>query len=99
MCNGHTTIKTGKVRYKYCSDGGDETVEFTEKDMSLELTCQLAKVLQDKHIDPNNIKKIVDVSGGNHGGDVFQFGAKLTVHFNNKSKPVTVEVLACKVIY
>ncbi len=98
MGEGHTLVKVGKVPHKYSNDGETETVEYSEKDMHDELIIQLERYLRGKKIDPVDIKRITLTAGGDHGGDAFQFGAKVTVHFHNGKPPINIELSVAEVI-
>ncbi|KAL7530344.1 hypothetical protein ACHAXR_003439, partial [Thalassiosira sp. AJA248-18] len=54
----------------------------------------------EQKIDPNpkNVKRVTTTSGGDHGGDAFQFGSKVAVHFHNDTKPIIFEISVGEVI-
>jgi len=98
LCDGHTSITTNTIQHKYNLDSEEETVEYCEKDVALELSTQLARHLQSRMVDPKTVKRVTTVWGGDHGGDAFQFGANVKVHFNDGTDPFDFEISACEVI-
>ena len=71
LCEGHTPITTNTVQHKYNIDSKEETVEYCEKDVELELSTQLARHLESRNVDPKTVKRVTTVWGGDHGGDAF----------------------------
>jgi len=44
------------------------------------------------------VKRVTTVWGGDHGGDAFQFGATVKVHFNDGTEPFEFEMSACEIV-
>jgi hypothetical protein len=55
----------------------EETVEWTEKDLHLEIETYLTRVLRSRKVQPSDVKTAQAVIGGDHGDTVFQFGASV----------------------
>jgi len=98
MCEGHTKIFTDTVEHAYEEGEEEETIDFNWKDLSLEVSTKLAAVLSSENISPRDVKRIVAILGGDHGGDAFTFGTKLCVHFHGAREPIYCEVTVCEVI-
>ena len=98
MCEGHTEVYTDTVKFTYKDGEEEETIEFSWKDISLEVATKIATIMQSKNILPEELKRLLVTLGGDHGGDAFQFGAKVGLHFHGNRKPIYFEVSACEVI-
>ena len=99
LSEGFTPIITRTIEYTHPDQDKEETIEFSEKDLVLEMTTQLARALQSKQISPDDVKRVTNVSGGDKGGDAFQFGCKIKVEFHNGAKaPMFVQISVAELI-
>jgi len=98
LCKGHNLIKTNTVKNKYNLDSEEEAIKYSEKDVGLAFTAQLSRLLQSEQVQPSTAKIVMTVWGGDHGCDVFQFGASMKVHFSDGTEPFEFDMSACDII-
>ena len=58
----------------------------------------VARTLCAKQIDPSDVKRVTNVSGGDKGGDAFQFGSKIKIDFHGGRAPIFVQISVAEVI-
>ena len=78
LAKGHSKVYTGCIQFM-CDEkeNKEETVEWTEKDLHLEIETYLTRVLRSRKVQPSDVKTAQAVIGGDHGDTVFQFGASV----------------------
>ena len=98
LSEGYTPIVTRTIEYKYPDQEKTEIIEFSEKDLVREMEAQLSRALQSKHVDPKEVKRVSNVSGGDKGGDAFQFGSRIKVEFHGSRKTMFVQISVAELI-
>ena len=99
LSNGYMPITTSTIEYKHPNQDKEELIEFSEKDMVLEMVeTQVAHKLQSRKIDPTKVKRISNVSCGDKGGDAFQFGCKIKIEFHGGHNPIFVQISVSELI-
>jgi len=86
LCDGHTHVSTGSAQHAYEVGEEEETLEFSYKDIPLELEKQIAARLQGSNIDITTVTivRIDIVTGGDHGQGAFQAGCQVVIVFSDK---------------
>ena len=67
LAKGNSKFYTNSIQFKY--DGKvdkEETMEWTEKDLHLEIETYLTRGLRSRKVQPSDVKTVQAVIGGNH---------------------------------
>ncbi len=72
LAKGHSKFYIGSIQFTYDGkENKEETMEWTEKDLRLEIETYLTRGLRSMKVQPSDVKTVQAVIGGNHGDTAF----------------------------
>jgi hypothetical protein len=98
LAEGHTKVHTGSMPWIYYGKEREERVEWTEKDLHIEIEVQLLRCLKSQGMRPSDVKAVQVVVGEDHGNTAFQFGAAITAEMHDGGK-IYFEFTTVELIY
>ena len=90
LCEDHAEVHIDSIMHMYKDCREEEKVEYSIKDIDIEISNQSLRLLESRKIKPEDAVGISCVSGGDHGDIVFQFGATIIAETTNEKHQLRV---------
>ena len=103
LCEGHSHVFTNKAKHAFEEGEAEEILEFSYKDIEVEVGNQIARRLEGEKIDviTVNIERVDLIVGGGHGQSAFQADVQVVIPFSTHDNIPTLvfDISIAEVIY